>query len=77
MVHRSDKPIFVVCLTNRGFEASLVTRRIYRTLPDDSAAARGMLRVIDESAEDYLYPTSLFVPIDVPREVEATFEKAS
>lgn len=77
MIQRSDKPAFVVCLTNRGFEASLVTRRIYRTLADAAAAERGLLRVIDESAEDYLYPSALFVAIDVPREVVATFETPS
>ena len=35
--------------------------------PDDRAAEEGCLRVIDESGEDYLYPATFFVPIELPR----------
>jgi hypothetical protein len=58
---------YVVCLSDAGYRASLVVRRIYRTLPDPVAARRGLLRVIDESGEDYLFPSELFAPIEVTK----------
>ena len=41
--------------------------KVYRVAEDDGAAAEGLIRVVDESGEDYLYPASLFVAIDLPR----------
>lgn len=62
---------FVICLKNEGFEASLEIRKVYDLLPDAEAESHGMLRVIDESGEDYLFPESFFVPIDLPAPVQA------
>lgn len=56
---------FVVCLKNKGYDASLERRKIYLTLPDPGAARLGLIRVVDESGEDYLYPRSFFVPIEL------------
>ena len=56
---------FVLCIENRGAE-DLDVRKVYRVLPDRSAAATGYVRVIDESGEDYLYPSRFFVPVEVP-----------
>lgn len=58
---------FVVCLKNNNFEASLEPRKIYQVLPDEEAESHKMIRVIDESGEDYLFPASLFSPISLPR----------
>ena len=58
---------FVVCLRNKGYEASLEPRKIYQVLPDKDAESHKMLRVIDESEEDYLFPASLFSPISLPQ----------
>ena len=77
MVQKNNKGHYVVCVSNRGYRASLMLRRIYRTLTDPEAAKRSLVRVVDESGEDYLYPTTMFVAIDIPREVVATFKKAS
>ena len=57
----------VLCVRNKGYEASLERRKIYQVLPDRDAAAHGQLRVIDESGEDYLYPQGFFVPITLPK----------
>lgn len=57
---------FFVCLDNRGYEVSLEVRKIYKSLPDSDARNHGQIRVIDESGEDYLYPESMFAPIDLP-----------
>lgn len=54
---------FVVCVKNEGYPASLEKRKIYRALPDSQASAHKLVRVMDESGEDYLYPVDWFVPI--------------
>jgi hypothetical protein len=61
---------FAICINDGGYVDDLKVRTVYRILPDDSAARSNYLRVIDETGEDYLYPANLFVPIEVPREVE-------
>jgi hypothetical protein len=60
---------FVVCLKNKGYDVSLERRKIYQVLSDPSAAKHGLVRVIDESGEDYLYPQSFFAPIELPQPV--------
>lgn len=56
----------VVCLDNEGYTASLERRKIYIALPDPDADKNGLLRVIDESGEDYLYPKASFGSITLP-----------
>ena len=67
---------FVVCINNEGYPASLEQRKIYRTLPDEKAAKHSLMRVVDESGEDYLYPEGYFVPIQLPRALEEAFMHA-
>jgi hypothetical protein len=57
----------VVCLSNDGNPASLEVRKIYTALNDAAAQKIGMIRVIDESGEDYLYPSDHFSEIKVPK----------
>ncbi len=61
---------FAVCIRNEGNEASLELRKIYEVLADATAEGHGMVRVIDEENDDYLYPASWFVPIELPTDVE-------
>jgi hypothetical protein len=67
----------VVCIDNDGYPASLEKRKIYVALPDPAAGKRGLIRVIDESGEDYLYPESLFRRIDVPQAVRKAILSAA
>jgi len=60
---------FVICVRNEGYPASLDLREIYRVIPDAGAAKRQLLRVIDESGEDYLYPKDFFMPIKLTQTV--------
>ena len=62
-----SSPQFVVCVKNKGYEASLEPRKIYQNLSDKEAESHKMIRVIDESGEDYLFPASLFPPISLPQ----------
>ena len=68
---------YVVCINNKEYSTSLELHKIYRIVPDDDAASDGDIRVIDESEEDYLYPSSFFVPIQVPKMVEDSLLRAS
>lgn len=61
---------FVLCIDNTDYEASLITRKLYEVIPDPQAEKDDMLRVIDESGEDYLYHSSRFVFITLPARVE-------
>lgn len=68
---------FAVCVQNEGYEASLERNKIYVLIADPDAEKDGDIRVVDESGEDYLYPADWFVPVDVPKAVEASLLKAS
>jgi hypothetical protein len=61
---------FVVCVRNEVYEASLELRKIYQAIPDTGAARHHLLRVADESGEDYLYPEDFFLPIELPKALE-------
>ena len=56
----------VVCVKNAGYEASLELRKLYSTIPDPDAKKHKLLRVIDESGEDYLYPGAHFLLVPLP-----------
>lgn len=57
---------FALCIENSDCE-DLEKRKIYQILPDEEAAQEGYLRVVDESREDYLYPESYFILVDLTR----------
>ena len=68
---------FALCVKNEDYPASLEVRKIYEVLPDVKAAKHGLVRIIDESGEDYLYPQDFFVQIEIPEAAETVFQKAS
>ena len=57
---------FAVCVRNDGYEASLELRKLYDALTDRFAEAHELIRVVDESGEDYLYPAAYFVRVELP-----------
>ena len=64
---------FVICLNNDSNPASLIVGKVYRRLPDPEAEAHNMLRIIDEDLSEpdgYLYPASIFVPVELPEEAK-------
>ena len=68
---------FVVCIKNDGYEVSLETRKIYVVKPDATAEEQALVRIVDESGEDYLYPRELFQPISLsPAESKAILAAA-
>jgi hypothetical protein len=60
----------VVCIQNEGYAASLEKRKIYVALNDPAAEKHRLLRVIDESGDDYLYPKSFFRSLALPHSVK-------
>jgi hypothetical protein len=60
----------VICVRSDGCAVSLEGRKIYVALRDTSVAKRGLIRVVDESGEDYLYPKSFFRSIALPQAVK-------
>ena len=67
LMARATVKEFAVCLHADGAD-DLVERKVYPVVRDEAAEAKGFLRVIDESGEDYLYPLGLFAFVDVPEE---------
>lgn len=74
---KKKEQLFAVCVKNEDYPASLEVRKIYEVIPDQKAAKHGLVRIIDESGEDYLYPQDFFVPIEIPEDAETVFLKAS
>jgi hypothetical protein len=66
---------FALCVENKDTE-DLEKRKIYVVLPDEEAEKEGYLRVIDESGEDYLYPASYFVLVQLPAEAQEALRAA-
>jgi hypothetical protein len=59
----------VVCVDNQGHPASLEKRKIYVALADRDAEKHGLVRIVDESGDDYLYPKAFFRAIALPYSV--------
>ena len=68
---------FAVCLRNRGYAASLEIRKLYPVLIDSDAEANNLIRVIDESGEDYLYPARLVQKLSLPTDIQRALRLAS
>jgi hypothetical protein len=62
---REPSGTYAVCVRNEGYGASLELRKLYRVIADETAENRGLVRIIDESGEDYLYPRDWFIRVDL------------
>ena len=47
--------------------------KVDRQLADPEGARIGLIRVVDETGEDYLYSAKAFVPINVPPAARKVF----
>jgi hypothetical protein len=70
-VLRRPRSSYALCVRNRGYRASLEVRKVYRQIADAWAHSHGLIRIVDESGEDYLYPRDYFVSIPVPKVARA------
>ena len=67
---KSQSKQLVVCISNEGYPTSLEKRKIYVAVRDLAAERHGLMRVIDESGEGYLYPKAHFRSIALPQAVK-------
>jgi hypothetical protein len=65
---------FVMYINSKSDPLDLTLHKVYKLIPDENADKHGGIRVIDDSGEDYLYPASSFVPVQIPQEAEDTFD---
>jgi hypothetical protein len=77
MKQQHSETQFVLCMRNDEYEASLEVRKIYQVLPDSRATQHQLIRIIDESGEDYLYPRDYFVFIKLPQTATEAFAVAA
>jgi len=75
MEKEKKEQVFALCVEDKDCE-DLEKRKIYKVLPDAEAEKEGYFRVIDESGEDYLYPQSYFVLVQLPREAQEALRAA-
>ena len=68
---------FAICLDNRDYEASLEVAKLYRIVPDEDAARRGYLRVVDESGEDYAYAAPRFFVLSAPASLRRALDEST
>ncbi len=68
---------FVICIDNDNYQASLELFKVYITLPDDKGEKKNLIRVVDESGEDYLYPQDMFAQVNLPEVVAQVMLKVS
>ncbi|MCD9187551.1 MAG: hypothetical protein LUM44_14120 [Pyrinomonadaceae bacterium] len=67
---------FVVCINNKGYESSLEFGKIYQAIEDKEAEAEGLIRIIDESGEDYGYSLERFHAVALPQTLENVLRAA-
>ena len=65
----STEKHFAVCIQVGESEGALELRKIYEILEDSDAEPHDLIRVIDESGEDYLYPKKAFVEVALPQPI--------
>ena len=66
---------YVICIDNKGYNFSLTLHKVYQVLPDAEAAEDGMIRIIDDTGEDYLFGEQRFVPVELPPAAVESFAK--
>jgi hypothetical protein len=75
MEKEQKEQVFALCIENKDCE-DLEKRKIYEVIPDEESEKEGYLRVIDESGEDYLYPQSYFILVQLPRKAQEALRPA-
>jgi hypothetical protein len=61
---------FVICVNNESNPIHLTRYRVYRVIPSKKADELGLIRLVDDSGEDYAYPAPMFRPVELSAEVQ-------
>ena len=75
-MNASTRKRFTLSIDNDDFKASLIVGKVYRILPDAKGALDQLIRIVDESGEDYLYPARYFVVVDLSQQVTRTLKRS-
>ena len=69
---------FVVCIDAGEYaEVDLDVGKVYLALPTEkSARDQGLIRVVDNSGEDYLFSSDQFVAVKLPRAAQQAVLRA-
>jgi hypothetical protein len=67
---------YIMCIDNSNYLVSLTLHKVYKVIADESAAAHGWVRLVDDTEESYLFPIRRFVEVTIPQEAEASFALA-
>jgi hypothetical protein len=74
---RNVRQRFMICVDNEGTPASLEIGKVYRVLPTEKISRdMRLLRVIDESGEDYLYSANQFMSVRLPKAAKQALLRA-
>ena len=73
MINQLEGKRLVICIDNKGNEASLEQWKVYQCLPDEEAERHNEIRVVDEEGEDYLYPSDFFSPVSLEPSIAKIF----
>ena len=73
MINQLEGNKLVICIDNKGNEASLEQWKVYQCLRDEEAERHNEIRVIDEEGEDYLYPADIFSPVSLEASIAKIF----
>ncbi len=75
MGKEKEEQLFALCIENKDCEG-LEKRKVYQVVPDEESEKEGYLRIIDESGEDYLYPQSYFIIVQLPLKAQEALRVA-
>jgi hypothetical protein len=68
---------FVICVDDGGDDISLNVGKVYQALPTEKISRdHGLIRVIDNEGEDYLYSAKQFVEVKLPRAAQQAVLRA-
>ena len=68
------KPLFFMCIANKGHKRELTIHKVYRIISDEEAEKQKMIRTIDDTSKEQLFPSNYFVPVQFTVEAEQSFD---
>lgn len=73
-LHTRGDGLYVMCIDNTDYRADLTVHKVYQVLPDAQGERHGMIRIVDNTEEDYLYPAKLFAPVELSEVARKSFD---
>jgi len=70
LTKNSRSPAHAIYIGGDPQNIDLIVGKVYRLRKSGKLDGPDNVRVIDESGEDYVYPTAWFVPIEIPSKVK-------